>query len=84
MLLISDSTRLPDIYHRQADKSKHYISGSLGSMETIFNMQSWQQHAHYRKLIAGPVRDTLTLLEIIFQLHGLFPLLKNPHFLIRD
>lgn len=54
-LLVSDATRLPDIYHRQANKSKHYITGSFGKIESVFNMQDWRQHAYHRKLIAGPV-----------------------------
>jgi cytochrome P450 len=54
MLLVSDATKLPDIYHRQANKSKHYITGSFGKTESLFNMQDWRQHAHFRKIAAGP------------------------------
>ncbi|KFY07806.1 hypothetical protein V492_06804 [Pseudogymnoascus sp. VKM F-4246] len=54
LLLVSSAPALPTIYHRQADKTKHYISGSFGETESVFNMQSWKTHAHFRKLIAGP------------------------------
>ena len=57
MLLVSDATKLPDIYHRQADKSKFYIMGSMGKTESVFNIQDRQQHATARKLVAGPVSD---------------------------
>ena len=59
MLLVNDATRLPDVYHRQANKSQHYITGSFGKAESVFNMQDWKQHAHHRKMIAGPVRDSI-------------------------
>ena len=26
LLLVSDATKLPDIYHRYADKSRHYVA----------------------------------------------------------
>jgi cytochrome P450 len=54
MLLVSDATKLPEIYQRQANKSKHYITGSFGKTESLFNMQDWRQHAHFRKIAAGP------------------------------
>lgn len=54
MLLVSDATKLPDIYGRHADKSKHYITGSFGKTESLFNMQDSKQHAHFRKIAAGP------------------------------
>ncbi|PSS24952.1 hypothetical protein M430DRAFT_114266 [Amorphotheca resinae ATCC 22711] len=54
LLLVSSATALPTIYHRQADKTKHYITGSFGETESLFNMQSWKTHAHFRKLMAGP------------------------------
>ena len=63
MLLVSDATRLPDIYHRQANKSKHYITGSFGKAESVFNMQDWKQHAYHRKLIAGPVCNSAPCLK---------------------
>lgn len=58
MLLVSDATKLPDIYHRQANKSQHYITGSFGQTESVFNMQEWKVHASFRKLIAGPYSFT--------------------------
>jgi hypothetical protein len=58
MLLVSDATKLPDIYHRQANKSKHYITGSFGKTESVFNMQEHKSHARFRKLIAGPYSFT--------------------------
>ena len=54
MLLISDATKLPLIYHRTADKSLHYITGSTGPTESIFNMQDHKTHARYRKIAAAP------------------------------
>ena len=59
MLCVNDASKLPVIYHRQADKSKHYITGSFGKTEMLFNMQDWKQHAYHRKLIAGPVGDLI-------------------------
>lgn len=53
MLLVSDATKLPDIYSRQANKSKHYITGSFGKTESLFNMQDYKQHARFRKVAAG-------------------------------
>jgi hypothetical protein len=52
---ISDPTRLPEIYHRYADKTKYYISGSFGKEESIFQMQEQKKHAMHRKIVAGPV-----------------------------
>ncbi|KAJ4387313.1 hypothetical protein N0V93_007902 [Gnomoniopsis smithogilvyi] len=54
MLLVSDATKLPDIYNRQANKSQHYITGSFGKTESLFNMQDSKQHAYFRKIAAGP------------------------------
>lgn len=54
MLLVQDATKLPEIYNRQAHKSKHYITGSFGEVESVFNMQPHAFHAQNRKLIAGP------------------------------
>ncbi|KAK1625356.1 flavonoid 3',5'-hydroxylase [Colletotrichum phormii] len=39
MLLVSDATKLPEIYHRNANKSQHYITGSFGKSESLLNMQ---------------------------------------------
>ena len=55
LLVVSDTTFLPIIYYRYADKSKHYITGSFGKAESIFNMQKHKQHAYHRKILAGPV-----------------------------
>lgn len=54
MLLVSDATKLPDIYSRNANKSKHYITGSFGETESLFNMQDHKVHAHFRKMAAAP------------------------------
>jgi cytochrome P450 len=53
-LLISDAKRLPDVYNRQANKSDHYVTGSFGEQESLFNMKEYMVHAHYRKIAAGP------------------------------
>lgn len=55
LLVVSDATLLPTIYHRYVDKSQHYITGSFGKIESVFNMQKHKQHAHHRKIVAGPV-----------------------------
>lgn len=39
LLLVSDATKLPDVYNRQANKSNHYITGSFGETESLFNMR---------------------------------------------
>ena len=54
MLLVSDATKLPDVYSRNANKSKYYVTGSFGKTESLFNMQDHRVHAHYRKIAAGP------------------------------
>lgn len=54
MLLVSDATKLPEIYSRHADKSKHYITGSFGKAESLFNMQDSRVHARFRKIAAAP------------------------------
>ena len=58
MLLVSDATKLPLIYHRAADKSMHYIEGTTGPTESIFNMQSHRSHARFRKIAATPYSFT--------------------------
>ena len=55
LLLVSDPKKLPEIYHRNADKTGHYITGSFGETESLFNMRSHKTHASFRKHIAGPV-----------------------------
>ncbi|OJJ58310.1 hypothetical protein ASPSYDRAFT_32364 [Aspergillus sydowii CBS 593.65] len=54
LLLVSDPAKLPEIYHRNADKTGHYITGSFGETESLFNMRSHKIHAAYRKHAAGP------------------------------
>ncbi|ROT39950.1 flavonoid 3',5'-hydroxylase [Sodiomyces alkalinus F11] len=54
MLLVSDATKLPVIYSRNANKSKHYITGSFGKDESLFNMQDSAIHARFRKIAAAP------------------------------
>ena len=54
MLLVSDATKLPVVYARNASKSKYYVTGSFGKTESLFNMQDHSVHAHYRKIAAGP------------------------------
>ncbi|KAJ6120868.1 hypothetical protein N7523_005148 [Penicillium sp. IBT 18751x] len=58
LLLVSDHSKLPEIYHRNADKTGHYITGSFGEKESLFNMRSHKQHAEARKHIAGPYSFT--------------------------
>jgi cytochrome P450 len=45
---------MPLIYHRLADKSDHYVTGSCGEVEAVFNMKGHHQHSKMRKNIAGP------------------------------
>lgn len=54
MLLVNDVTKLPLLYSRNADKAKHYITGSFGKIESIFNMQDSATHARHRKIAAAP------------------------------
>lgn len=58
MLLVSDATKLPVIYNRNASKSQHYITGSFGKDESLFNMQDAKVHAKFRKVAAGPYSFT--------------------------
>jgi hypothetical protein len=53
MLLVSDATELPKIYNRHANKSKHYITGSFGKDESLFNMQDSAMHTKYRKMVTS-------------------------------
>lgn len=55
MLLVSDPKKLPEVYHRHADKTSHYITGSFGESESLFNMRGHKIHATFRKHVAGPV-----------------------------
>ncbi|KAK8098019.1 flavonoid 3'-5'-hydroxylase [Apiospora kogelbergensis] len=54
LLIVADSTKLPEIYTRNANKSKHYITGSFGETESMFNMQDHKTHSYFRKIAAGP------------------------------
>ncbi|KAK8045350.1 flavonoid 3'-5'-hydroxylase [Apiospora rasikravindrae] len=54
LLIVADATKLPDIYSRHANKSKHYITGSFGETESMFNMQDSKTHSYFRKIAAGP------------------------------
>ncbi|KAJ5409605.1 uncharacterized protein N7487_003964 [Penicillium crustosum] len=54
LLLVSDHEKLPEVYHRNADKTGHYITGSFGETESLFNMRSHKTHAVFRKHVAGP------------------------------
>ncbi|PLN76164.1 cytochrome protein [Aspergillus taichungensis] len=58
LLLVADPTKLPEIYHRNADKTGHYITGSFGETESLFNMRSHKTHASFRKHVAGPYSFT--------------------------
>ncbi|KAJ5147049.1 hypothetical protein N7476_001423 [Penicillium atrosanguineum] len=58
LLLVSDHSKLPEVYHRNADKTGHYITGSFGENESLFNMRSHKQHAEFRKHFAGPYSFT--------------------------
>ncbi|MCJ1298322.1 hypothetical protein MMC08_001111 [Hypocenomyce scalaris] len=58
LLLVSDSTKLPLIYHRLANKSDHYVTGAFGRDESVFNMKEHRTHAKFRKHIAGPYSFT--------------------------
>ncbi|KAJ6098232.1 hypothetical protein N7499_002606 [Penicillium canescens] len=58
LLLVSDYRKLPEVYHRNADKTGHYITGSFGENESLFNMRSHSTHAVFRKHVAGPYSFT--------------------------
>ena len=54
LLLVNDATQLPVIYNRNANKTAHYVTGSFGETESLFNMREHRIHARYRKIAAGP------------------------------
>ncbi|KAJ5770959.1 uncharacterized protein N7511_003010 [Penicillium nucicola] len=58
LLLVSDYQKLPEVYHRNVDKTGHYITGSFGENESLFNMRSHKTHAVFRKHVAGPYSFT--------------------------
>lgn len=61
LLLIADSQKLPEFYHRNADKTEFYITGSFGETEALFNIRSHKDHATLRKRIATPVLHSILL-----------------------
>ncbi|OQE15468.1 hypothetical protein PENSTE_c028G01327 [Penicillium steckii] len=58
LLLVNDHSKLPEVYHRNVDKTGHYITGSFGETESLFNMRSHKTHAVFRKHVAGPYSFT--------------------------
>lgn len=58
MLLVQDSTKLPEMYTRRADKSDYYITPSFGPVENILVTREHGKHAHLRKIMAGPYSYT--------------------------
>lgn len=71
MLLVSDATKIPLIYHRRADKTKFYtaFSASFGKAEGVQHKKLHREHAGLRKIVAGPysfsnIRKTEPLLDI--------------------
>ncbi|KAK4233181.1 flavonoid 3',5'-hydroxylase [Achaetomium macrosporum] len=54
MLHVNDATKLPVIYSRNANKSQHYVTGSFGKEESVFNMQDAAVHARFRRIVAAP------------------------------
>ncbi|KAI8624584.1 cytochrome P450 [Xylariaceae sp. FL1651] len=54
MILVADATKMPEIYNRTAHKSEHYITGSFGTEESVFNMQDQKTHFKFRKIAAEP------------------------------
>ncbi|KAJ5391839.1 hypothetical protein N7509_007329 [Penicillium cosmopolitanum] len=58
LLLVSDHSKLPKVYQRNVDKTGHYITGSFGENESLFNMRSHKTHAVFRKHVAGPYSFT--------------------------
>ncbi|KAI0021645.1 flavonoid 3',5'-hydroxylase [Xylariomycetidae sp. FL0641] len=54
MLAVSEARKLPELYSRHAHKSQHYITGSFGETESLFNMQDAKTHARFRRLAASP------------------------------
>ncbi|KAH8661686.1 cytochrome P450 [Tricladium varicosporioides] len=54
LLLVSDTKKLPIIYHRAANKTNHYVTGSFGIVESLFNIKEHKAHAKLRRIAAGP------------------------------
>jgi hypothetical protein len=81
-LIVNDATRIPDIYHRQANKSLFYINGSFGIVESAFNIRDWRTHAYHRKLIAAPVSYCLFSSVIVNSINVIghhFPSMLTDH-----
>lgn len=53
MLLVNDSLKLPEMYHRLADKSDYYTTPSFGPIENILVIKDHKSHTKLRKLIGG-------------------------------
>lgn len=53
LLLVSDATKLPLIYSRQAAKSPAYGAASTMMTTPIMNIEDAKTHAYHRKVIAG-------------------------------
>jgi hypothetical protein len=68
---VSDATKIPEIYHRQANKSNFYVafSAAYGKEEGVQHKLLHREHVPFRKLVAGPysfsnVRKTEPLLDV--------------------
>ncbi|KAJ5714376.1 cytochrome P450 [Penicillium malachiteum] len=53
LLLFNDPLKLPEFYHRSADKTEFYTTGTFGDPEAMFNIRPHKEHAALRKHIAG-------------------------------
>ncbi|KAI9159142.1 Cytochrome P450 monooxygenase gsfF [Paramyrothecium foliicola] len=53
MILVTDASKLPVIFTRNADKTDYYMTGSLGRTENIVNIRDSNVHAHFRKIAAS-------------------------------
>lgn len=54
LLIVSDPTMLPVIYHRYADKTNYYLQ-AVGAT-TAFTCLKHKDHTNARRRISGPVR----------------------------
>lgn len=54
MLLVSDSTKLPEMYNRMADKADWYITPVFGPTANIIVTLQHKAHSRLRKIMAGP------------------------------
>lgn len=53
-VMVNDATALPQIYHRQVQKSPQYITGNFGATENIVDTRDWRAHSTLRKAVGGP------------------------------